>query len=1000
MSTAGGKIAVVSAALRLPGADSLATYWDGLLSGQDRITRALDDCPQHEQAPLGVPGNARFVPAYGRIAAPSHFDAQRYGMSPLDALLTDPQQRLLLEVVDEALHVGGVSAAARRATGVFVGTGLSSYETVVRNHLSSTPGVDDFAVELGSARDYVAGKIAYRFDLHGPTVNVLGACSTALLAVHLGCRALLAGDVDMAVAGASSVRFPEWTGYWAIPGSISSSDGVCRPFDARASGSVPGDGVGVVVLQRLDDALASGADVLAVICGSAANNDGRKPGFGNVSAASQEAVIRAALDAAQICPSAVAYVESHGSATVLGDAVEWSALHRIFGGNERPVQVGAVKGNIGHTREAAGIAGLLKAVQILRHGLIPPSANFATLRSDLVLPDTALHPVPSATKLDLSALDLSGPPVVGVSAFGLGGSNCHVVLQAAPPPLPAVDPTLSRSVVLLSSHRAETLDAETESVRKVIETATAEGNDLAGAQLAARSQIRAHTLPLRCYLSLNSAKSPRSRRVPKRPAKLVYAFPGVGSEYVGMVAGLREASEVFRTSVQDTAALADDAGVSLADVFTAGQENVPAAGGLDLRRMLDGGSRDVEGPMKSLPVRHLALFATQLALVDVLADAGIHPTAVLGHSLGEWTAATVSGAIARADAVRLVAYRAALIDQAPEGVTVAVAAGVDDLRPLLTDDMVLAADNSPCNCAVSGPVECAPAFEARLREAGLAFRRVGSGRAFHNRLLVPVAGELAEAIAKVRLGDARLDIASGLTGSWLNPGDLGAGYWQRQLTSCVRFHDALRAVASRYSVIVELGPGNITQWAAQTVPDVDVIRTTRLSYDGVPDVAVYDEALAELWLRGHDPRWPHHPAARPHRLPPGPPPALRRQVFDPRDDPPKAAQTSSPTFVAPGHPGGTTADVPEKAYEAGDFALAALTARLGEVWCALLRVADVQEDDHFFDIGGDSLLGRHLIAAIQAFAGVEVPASVVFACGSLRGMAGSINDWIKREGMP
>jgi phthiocerol/phenolphthiocerol synthesis type-I polyketide synthase E len=981
------RIAIVSAALRLPGADSLDEYWDNLLGGRDCIQRRPGSSPDHAQTPRGVPENAHFVPAYGAISDATSFDGERFGFSPLEALLTDPQQRLLLEVVDHALHAAGSSKAERERTGVYVGTGLNSYAAQIITHLAGTAGVDDLAVELGTARDFVAGKIAYRLDLHGPTFTVLAACSTALIAVHQGCQALLSGQADVAVAGAAAVRFPPPSGYWAVPGSISSSDGVCRPFDARATGAVPADGVGAVVLKRLDDALARGDEVLAVIAGSAVNNDGRKPGFAHVSARGQESVIRAALDVARVTPESVGYVEGHGSATVLGDTVEWATLRRVFGRNPNTLHVGAVKGNVGHTREAAGMAGLLKAVLSLRHQTIPPSANFEALHPDLRTPGSALHPVTEA-----AAWATDRPRrIAGVSAFGLGGTNCHVVLEEAPR-LPEPDVDLSaRAIVLISSHRTDTLEAETRQVSAAID-------DDAIAALARHSQRRAHVLPLRRYIGLaprdreghftEAQLGHHTRRAPRRPADVVFVFPGVGAEYVGMGTGFVDSSDVFKSSLDATIELAAGIGVDLHPVFTPTRHTRrPLAETVDIRRMMGRESPGVEdGASLSLSVRHLALFAVQAAYADALIDAGIRPTAVLGHSIGEWGAATVAGVLSRTDAVRVIARRAELIKAAPHGMTAAVAAAADAVRPLLTPGTVIAADNSPQNCTASGTPDGMTALLDRFDETGLVWRRVGSTAAFHNSQLESAAAALGKSLGDVPLGDPKVTMVSSVTGDWVVPGALHTAYWQAQLTSCVQFRAALNTAAARHSLFVELGPGTTASWVRQTAPPCDAIRTAASSYENVSESAVFDEALAALWLHGHDPIW--RAGAHTRRVSVAPP-ALHRRVFDPR------------TGIPPTDPvckrarGGSSTTPGDDQLDEG---AADVARRLAELWRALLRVDEVLDDDDFFALGGDSLLGRHLIGAIGEMTGTEVPGQVVFASGVLRDMALSVWNWSRRGG--
>ena len=998
-----GKVAIVSASLRLPGADFLASFWDSLLQGGDSITRAADATPNPEQT-LERPSNGRYVSAYGRINGATAFDHERFGMSAAEAMLTDPQQRLLLELVDEALYRAALSSSQRATAAVFVGTGLNGYASVVHRHMATTVGVDDIAVELGTARDYVAGKVAYRLDLRGLAVNVLAACSTGLLAIHLGRRSLLSADCDVAIAGVATLRYPECRGYWAVPGSISSPDGVCRPFDTRAAGTVPADGACVVVLKRLDDALAAGDEILAVIRGSAANNDGRKFGFANVSMVCQERVITTALREAEVEPGDVGYVESHGTATRLGDAVEWSALQKVFGRNDAPIYIGAVKGNVGHTREAAGLAGLLKAIMSLRHGRIPATVNFELLPRDLDHPNSPVKPVAAPTPFDASR----GGTIVGVSAFGLGGTNCHVVLEAAPA---RPDPLMgNRGTILLSTHRQDTLDADTDALRHLLDAQP----DMV-ARLAARSQSSHHAHTQRRYLGLGSGDSRpeafstgvlerRTRRVPKRPVKVAFAFSGLGSEYLGMSAGLAQRYDVFRRSRDDVAEMAAALGVDITGVFVTVAPHA-TTGGTDLRQMLGRGKGKprAAGPLEDIAVCHLSLFAIQIALLDLFADASIHPSAVVGHSIGEWTAATAAGSLTRLEAVRLIARRAKLIEQTPGGVTLAVAARADAVTALLSDGVALAADNSPQSCAASGPLEAVQALEQRLREAGIVFRRLRTRGAFHTPQLRGSAGELRRVVEGLTFSDPAIPMASSVTGSWIRAGQLNAAYWELQLTSPVQFRRALQTIGASHDAIVELGPGNVRPWVLQLGGNLEAIRTFPLSFECVEEVEIYEQALAELWLRGHHPIWPIQSSDRPRPAFDIPPPTLRRTVFDPSSEAAFAQQrisavTDPVPVVAPiaGAPTRKVKSKPDSSHTPPK--LGELTDKLAGMWCALLGLREVTDDDDFFEIGGDSLLGGHLIASIENLYGVGIPGSIVFTSGSLRGMAASVHKWIVTEG--
>jgi acyl transferase domain-containing protein len=714
-----GRLAIVSAALRFPGADSMSSYRATLArrGGQD--------------TPVDV----------------TSFDHERFGMSAAEASQTDVRQRLLLEVVDEALHVAAVPTAQHGGTAVFAGVGAPQM-----------PDVDE------SGDVDVAERLANRLGLRGPTATVRATGATGLVAVQRACRSLLAREADVAIAAAGTVRLPA------------------------------GGGVAAVVLKRLDDSMAAGDDILAVVLGSAS------------------------------------------------DTTDWAP-------SDSPSPV-ALPG-------AAGLASLLEAVLTIGHETAPA-------RDPGPRPDAPVHPVTT------------------VSACGIS-----LALEAAPA-LPA-GPVTDRGVVLLASHRLDTLDVDTAAVRSLLAAQPAAVGDL-----AARSQRRAHRGGYRRHVSIDgvadldhqfSAPNLRraTRRTPDRPSPVAFAFPGLGSEYVGMGAELARESDVFRASLARTATLAAEVGCPIDHVFVAsGQAAATPAATIDLERVLRRAQTGSTGArFDGLPQAHLALFAVQLAFVDLLAHAGIRPAAVLGHSLGEWTAATVAGAVRREDAVVFVAARAALVEQAPSGATIAVADSAEAVRPLLDGAMTLAADNGPQDCTVSGPAEHAAALETRLGRADMVFQRLDTGTAFHNSQLGTAADALADRLHGARLADPVIPVVSGVTGTWLTGGRLGADYWRAQLTSPVLFRQALATVSATYRVLVEIGPGAIRPWALQTTPGIDVVRTARNSYEGVQDSDVVERALAQLWLHGHEPRWPKDPAGRPRLPVPVRPPAPRRQPLDP-----------------------------------------------------------------------------------------------------------------------
>jgi phthiocerol/phenolphthiocerol synthesis type-I polyketide synthase E len=959
-------VAVVGLTVRFPGSQDLDSLWANLLAARDCVTRG--------QPEAGATANPGDVAAYGAIADPTAFDRTRFDMSAAEALLVDPQQRLLLETAGQALAVANVDHGREREISVFLGAGRNGYESLLRAQLHGRPGVDETSLELGNARDYCAARVSYRLGFQGASVNVQAACSTALVAVHLACQNLLAYESDVALAGAASVRVPRQWGYQALPGGIGSPDGVCRPFDRRANGTVPGDGVGVVVLRRLGDALAAGDTVWAVIRGSAVNNDGRKSGFGSVSAAAQAKVIREALAVAEVPPRAIAYLEAHGTGTPLGDAVEWSALAQVFGDRDTPLYVGSVKGNLGHLREAAGMAGLAKAILMLRHRTLVPTANF----DELPLDGRAGHPLrPLDAVVDWSAG--ASPRRAGVSAFGLGGTNAHLVLEEWADHAP-VTPDRG-GLVLWSSHLEQTLARDTAALRDRLAQDRDATGDVAFTSQTARARyryrrfalVRADTVLDDAFASGDLAAA--TRDAPGPPPAIAFAFPGVGSEYAGMGAGLREESGLFGGHLDALLARARDlVGHDLAPVFQRA-----ADGGnrqrLDLRGLLHPPPDARRDPcLARAPVSHLSLFCFEVALARTLIDLDVRPAALLGHSVGELVAATVAGVLPLDAALGVVAERAALVEAAGEGAMAAVATDEATLGQFLGPGSWLAADNSPRHCVVSGRPAAVADVLARLDAAGHTTRALTTTHPFHTPQLAAAGRRLEELMATVPRRPAAVPVVSSVTGEWADGELADPGYWRRQLVQPVRFRSGLRSLLRRHRLVLEVGPGAIRPWSLQVDPGASCLRTVRHAYEHVPDLELLLEALGHLWLHGAEPTWPRlHDGARRRRVT-LPAPALERRPYEPGAEVHDPAPQPPPPVERAAGPG-------------------ILQARLGELWTALLGLTEVGPDDDFFRLGGDSLMGTHLLRLIRDLTGRDVPAGVVFEHSTLAGMTRAVGTW-------
>ncbi|HEX6862771.1 MAG TPA: type I polyketide synthase, partial [Thermoanaerobaculia bacterium] len=752
--------------------------------------------------------------------------------------------------------------------------------------------------------------MSYKLDLRGPSFTVQTACSTSLVAVHLACQSLLSGECDLALAGGSSVRVPQRTGYSWQPGGISSPDGHCRAFDAQAQGTVPGQGVGVVVLKRLDDALADGDPVLAVIRGSALNNDGaQKAGFTAPSPEGQAQVIRAAQLQAGVDPATIGYVEAHGTATPLGDPIEVAALTRAFRlGTDRRgfCALGSVKTNIGHLDAAAGVAGLIKAVLSLEHGEIPPSLHFTAPNPQI---DFAASPFYVNTELrPWPRLD-GAPRRAGVSSFGLGGTNAHVVLEEAPPAGPP-GPSRPWQLLLLSAATPAALERATDNLAHHL-AATPDPSlaDVAWTLAVGRKTFRHR----RALVAENAEEAAAllAGRDPKRvwtaagergDRPVAFLLPGVGDQYAGMARGLYEGEPVFREELDRSAAILlpllglDVRGPLLAEA--------PAAGGgeMDLRAMLRRhGAPRPGSPLHATRVAQPAMLALGWSLARLWISWGVRPQALLGYSLGEYTAACLAGVMTLEDGLALAARRAEAIERLPAGAMLAVPLSEAEIAELLPPGLALAAVNAPGVSVVSGPAGAVEELAARLAADGLPCRRLGTSHAFHSREMEPVAQDLRGLLRGIRLSPPQIPWVSNVTGTWISPGQAtDPGYWVEHLLGTVRFADGVAELWREPGrVLLEMGPGQaLASLAAQQGGSAEQLALASLPHemDRRPARQVLLGTLGQLWLAGAAIDWEGFRGGERRRRVPLPATPLERRRFwiEPR---PAAAAPAAP---APG----------------------------------------------------------------------------------------------------
>jgi amino acid adenylation domain-containing protein len=879
-------IAIVGMAGRFPRAADLEQFWRNLTAGLDCVSYFQDDELEIAMPPELL-RDPNFVKARGVLDEPDLFDARFFDISPRQAELMDPQNRLFLECAHQALEDAGIDPERYPgAIGVFGGVTMSSYFlfNLYTNpeRISSAGG---YQIALGTDRDYLTTFVSYKLNLRGPSLDVQTACSTSLVATVLACQNLLSYTCDVALAGGVSVKLPQKSGYMYQPGGLDSLQGRCRAFDAGADGSVYGGGVGIVVLKRLEDAVADGDTIHAVILGAALNNDGSaKVGFTAPGIDGQAEVIATAQALAGVDPESIGYVECHGSGTALGDPIEVTALTKAFRAGNPPgnpenertgyCAIGSVKTNIGHCSAAAGVAGLLKAALALEHRQIPPSLHFERPNPAI---DFANSPFYVADRLIDWEAD-GTPRRAGVSSFGLGGTNAHIVLQE-PPELEPSGPSRPWQLLLLSAKTETALETATGNLAADLE-AHPERSDRGLADVAFTLQTGRRIFGHRRMLVCRDAEDARRALAERDPRRLLGAFreegrrpvafllPGVGDHYAGMAHGLYGAEPTFREHLDRCAGLLRPRFDLLDVLFPAGRE-MAEGGGPDLRRMLgrapqpeDEASRRLHRTLFAQP----AVFAVEYALAQVWMEWGIQPETLLGYSLGEYTAACLAGVLSLEDALLLVAERARLIDDLPAGAMLAVSLPEERVRPLLGGDLDVSAINSPGVCVVSGPEEAVARLRERLDADGVSSRRLPTTHAFHSRAMAPVAPALDRLARSVRLAPPRIPYVSNVTGTWITNGEAtDPGYWVRHLRQPVRFAQGLATLwKSSSRVLLEVGPGfGLSTLALQQAGEVRgddeeerlALPSLRNEHDRQPDEAFLLGALGRLWLAGVDVDW-------------------------------------------------------------------------------------------------------------------------------------------------
>ncbi|MBH8561814.1 acyltransferase domain-containing protein [Nostoc sp. CENA67] len=848
----GSEIAIIGLSGHFPGAKNIEEFWHNLQAGVESITFFTDEELIASGIDKAIVNQPNYVKARGVLADAELFDASFFGFTPKEAEITDPQHRLFLECAWSALENSGYNPENYfGAIGVYAGSGLSGYLFNVYTNENIRNSVDGHQITIGGDKDYLSTRVSYKLNLQGPSYTIQTACSTSLVAVHLACQNLLNGECDMALAGGVSISALRKHGYFYKEGGIGSPDGHCRAFDAKAQGTVGGEGVGIVVLKRLEDAIADKDTIHAVIKGSAINNDGsQKVSFTAPSINTQAKVIRTAQAVAEVAPETITYIEAHGTGTSLGDPIEIAALTEAFrAGTDKTgfCAIGSLKTNTGHMDAAAGVAGLIKTVLALKHQKIPASLHFEQANPQIDFVNSPFY-----VNTQLTNWQSNGTPRrAGVSSFGIGGTNAHVILEEAP--------VLERGcrgaevrgrfqLLVLSAKTSTALETATENLVQHLQ----QNQDLNLADVAYTLAVGRKALEHRRILvcqnlddaitTLTSPDNPEVFTYYQKPCHrpVVFMFPGQGSQYADMGRELYESEPYFREQV--------DYCVELLKPHL----------GFDLRDVIYPNATQTQ-ELTQTAITQPALFVIEYALAKLWMTWGVRPEAMIGHSIGEYVAATLAGVFSLEDALKLVATRGCLMQQLPEGAMLSVQMGESEIQPFLGVELALAASNAPSACVVSGSVSAIANLEQQLQQQGINCRKLHTSGAFHSPMMDAIIEPFTKLLQQISLHPPQIPFISNLSGTWISAAAAtDPDYWAKHLRQTVRFSNGITELQKQSErIFLEVGPGRTLSTFVKQHQKTEVVTLTSLRHpqEQKSDVAFIFNTLGRLWLQGVKVDW-------------------------------------------------------------------------------------------------------------------------------------------------
>ncbi|MDF3013046.1 MAG: polyketide synthase family protein, partial [Cellvibrio sp.] len=990
-------IAVIGMSGRFPGADNLQDFWKILSEGKSVFTQLSDEQLQQEGIAQDIINQPNYKKVSSLLNNIDKFDAAFFDIPAREALVLDPQHRLFLEGCWESLEMAGYSGVnTSRSIGVFAGASMNSYWmhnlACQPQYVTTTQG---FQGLLGNEKDYLATRVAYKMNLHGPAVTVQTACSTSLVAIHMACQNLLLGECDLALAGGVSIKVPHQAGYLYQEGLPFSADGSCRTFDKEGSGTVFGSGMGVVLLKPFNEAVEDGDPILAVIRGSFFNNDGnRKIGFTAPSGPGQEGALKNALLMAEVDPASVTYIEAHGTGTNLGDPIEISAIQNAYDvGQAEPCAIGSVKANVGHLETAAGITGFIKTILMLQHKKLVPAANFSELNPHIDLNQSRIY---VNTKLQDWKPE-AGVCRASVSSFGMGGTNVHLVVEEAPLQKREPAPVHSRNYILPLSAKTQTaLDGMTNQLADWLARNPNANID----DLAFSLQQRKSVFPFKRTLLANTCQD-AANTLNQHPEKVlsmnsgaldqvVFLYAGAGAQYANMGRGLYDSEAVYREALDFCA------------------EFLEPMLGVDIRNFIFVDAQKIDAGMKELQVTDImfpASFCVQYALTQLFRSWGIEPIASMGHSHGEYMVAWLNGVMSIETALTLVAKRAILMLKLQPGAMAVVPASLSAVNLALKDfPICIAAVNSEKNTVISGSLDDLETAKKLLHERlQVDVKNLHINAGLHSKLTDIIYEEFLAEVKRHPLSPPKNAWLSSTCGDWVKPEQVcDPVYWANHMRKTVHFKESCQKIYEKFpkAAFIDMGPSKVVGELLRennNTKSLFVFSPFRNFRQEISDDECVLQELAKLWLLGYPLQWekiyPTNNARYLSTLPTYPFDRQRYWV-----EPPKGIG-SVPVIVESegtdeGNEGASESGIAMRPNLMTPYADAVTDTQkqIKKIWQDFFGIEGIGIYDNFIELGGTSLLATEVNSSVKAALKVDLTLAQFLEAGNIQELANKVEE--------